>query len=77
MSRDSSSVPFSMDRITTVYFSSGLTSTVTRSPVGKALMGRRVGDRATVEVSPELKYTVVIRSIEKGTDDESLDISAY
>lgn len=47
------------------------------SPVGKALMGRRVGDRATVEVSPELKYTVVIRSIEKGTDDESLDISAY
>ena len=47
------------------------------SPVGRALMGRRVGDRATVEVSPELKYTVVIRSIEKGTDDESLDISAY
>ena len=46
-------------------------------PVGRALMGRRVGDRATVEVSPELKYTVVIRSIEKGTDDETLDISAY
>ena len=47
------------------------------SPVGRALMGHRVGDRVTVEVSPELKYTVVIRSIEKGTDDESLDISAY
>ncbi len=47
------------------------------SPVGKALMGRRVGDRAEVIVSPEMKYTVEIRGIEKGTDDESLDISAY
>ena len=45
------------------------------SPVGQALMGHRVGDRVQVAVSPELKYTVEIRSIEKGTDDESLDIS--
>ena len=47
------------------------------SPVGRALMGHRVGDRVQVAVSPELKYTVEIRSIEKGTDDESLDISSY
>ena len=47
------------------------------SPVGQALMGNRVGDRVQVAVSPELKYTVEIRSIEKGTDDESLDISSY
>ena len=47
------------------------------SPVGQALMGHRVGDRVQVAVSPELKYTVEIRSIEKGTDDESLDISSY
>ena len=47
------------------------------SPVGQALMGHRVGDRVQVAVSPELKYTVEIRSIEKGTDDESLDISRY
>ena len=40
-------------------------------------MGHRVGDRVQVAVSPELKYTVEIRSIEKGTDDESLDISSY
>ena len=46
------------------------------SPVGQALMGHRVGDRVQVAVSPELKYTVEIRSIEKGTDDESLDISS-
>ena len=47
------------------------------SPVGKAVLGRRAGDRVTVEVSPEMKFTVEIRSIEKGTDDESLSISAY
>ena len=47
------------------------------SPVGQALMGHRVGDRVQVAVSPELKYTVEIRSIEKGTDDESLDLSSY
>ena len=46
------------------------------SPVGQALMGHRVGYRVQVAVSPELKYTVEIRSIEKGTDDESLDISS-
>ena len=47
------------------------------SPVGKALLGRRVGERVTVEVSPAMKYQVEIRSIEKGGDDASLDISAY
>ena len=47
------------------------------SPVGKALLGRRAGDRVQVEVSPEVKYFVEIRSVEKGEDDESLDISSY
>ena len=47
------------------------------SPVGKALMGHRVGDRGQVEVSPELKYFVEIRAIEKGKDDDSLEISSY
>lgn len=47
------------------------------SPVGKALMGHRVGDRVQVEVSPELKYFVEIRAIEKGKDDNSLEISSY
>lgn len=47
------------------------------SPVGKALLGRHVGDRVTVEVSPELKYQVEVRAIEKGGDDDTLDISAY
>ena len=47
------------------------------SPVGMALMGRKVGDRVLVEVNPALKYFVEIRSIEKGEDDESLEISSY
>ena len=47
------------------------------SPVGKALLGRRVGDRAEVAVSPEMKYFVEIRAIEKGHDDENLEISSY
>ncbi len=47
------------------------------SPVGKALMGHRVGDRVLVEVSPDMKYYVEIRAIKKGEDDASLDISSY
>ena len=47
------------------------------SPVGKALLGKRIGDRVQVEVNPNLKYFVEIRGIEKGEDDESLNISSY
>jgi transcription elongation factor GreA len=47
------------------------------SPVGKALIGHAVGDRVEVEVSTTMKYFVEIRAIEKGQDDESLEISAY
>ena len=47
------------------------------SPVGKALLGRRAGDRVEVEVNPNMKYFLEIRGIEKGEDDETLDISAY
>ena len=44
------------------------------SPVGAALMGHRVGDRVKVEVSEDYSYYIVIRAIEKGSDDESLPI---
>ena len=47
------------------------------SPVGKALLGRRAGDRVQVEVDAQTKYFVEIRAIEKGADDGSLDISSY
>ena len=47
------------------------------SPVGKAVMGHKVGDRVTVHVSDTYSYDLVIRSVQKGTDDESLPISTY
>lgn len=47
------------------------------SPVGRALLGHKVGDRVLVKVSPEMQYTLEIRSIEKGQDDDTLEISTY
>ena len=47
------------------------------SPVGKAVLGQKAGDRVLVEVSPTYSYYIQIRSVEKGTDDDSLPISSY
>lgn len=47
------------------------------SPLGKALLGKKVGDRVMVKVNERIKYPVVIRSIKKGQDDDSLDIAKY
>ena len=47
------------------------------SPVGRAILGKRVGERVEVAVSPEMKYTVEIRAIAPGEDDSSLEISSY
>ena len=47
------------------------------SPVGKELMGHKVGDRVQVEVNPNMKYFVEIRAIEKGRDDENMEINSY
>ena len=38
------------------------------SPVGKAVLGRRVGERVTVQVNESYGYDVVIRAIEPGED---------
>ena len=47
------------------------------SPLGRAVMGRRVGDRVIVRVNDETSYAVVIRRITKGQDDTSLPISRF
>ena len=47
------------------------------SPVGRAVMGCRAGDRVRVEVSEDYSYYIVIRSVEKGKDDASMDISRF
>jgi len=46
------------------------------SPVGMALMGRRVGDRVRVQVG-EGGYDMVIRSIEKTEDDGSAPLNSF
>ncbi len=47
------------------------------SPVGAAIMGHHVGDRVKVDVNEDYSYYIVIREIEKGSDDESLPIRGY
>ena len=47
------------------------------SPLGSAIMGKRVGDRVEVKVNPDYSYYVVIKKIEKGTDDDNLEIRKY
>lgn len=47
------------------------------SPLGKALLGKKVGDRILVKVNDNYSYYIVIRKIEKGEDDESIPISTY
>jgi len=41
------------------------------SPIGKAIMNRRVGDRVRVDVSDSVSYYVQIKKITKGDDDDS------
>lgn len=38
------------------------------SPVGRAVLGKKVGDRATVQVSDSCSYDIVIQAIEPGED---------
>ena len=47
------------------------------SPLGKAIMGKKVGDRLSVKVSDDYSYFIEIRKIEKGKDDESLEIRKF
>ncbi len=47
------------------------------SPLGRAVLGHGVGERVYVQVREDYGYWAQIRGIEKGRDDESLDISAY
>lgn len=81
------------DKIEVVYEDTGdvetlMLSTTTRldlengiiskeSPFGKAVLGKKVGDKILVKVNPEYSYTVTIKSITKGTDDESIPLNGY
>ena len=47
------------------------------SPLGKEKKKKKVGDRCLVKASETYSYYVVIRSIKKGADDDSLPISTF
>ncbi|MBQ8321183.1 MAG: GreA/GreB family elongation factor [Clostridia bacterium] len=47
------------------------------SPLGQAVMGKKVGDRVLVSVNPTMSYYVEIRKIIKGEDNEDLPISGF
>ena len=47
------------------------------SPLGRAVMGKRVGDRVLVKVSDDVQYYIKIMKIEKGADDDSLPIHSF
>lgn len=46
------------------------------SPLGKAILGKKVGDKVRVS-APNGEYTVEILNITKGTDDGSVPIMQY
>ena len=47
------------------------------SPLGSAIMGKKVGDRALVTVNENMIYYVRVVAIEKGEDNTELPISSY
>ncbi len=47
------------------------------SPIGKAIYGKKVGDRVKVKVNEEYEYYVVIRSIENTVDDSQDKIRRF
>ena len=49
----------------------------TESPLGKALLGHKVGDRVYVEVNAGFGYYVVIKSIENTIDDGSDKLRSF
>ena len=49
----------------------------TESPLGKALLGHKVGDRVYVEVNTGYGYYVVIKSIENTIDDGSDKLRSF
>ena len=49
----------------------------TESPIGRAILGKKAGDRVEVKVNDNYSYYVVIQSIENTHDDGSDQIRKY
>ncbi len=49
----------------------------TESPIGKAIMGKKAGDRVYIKVNDNYGYYVVIKNIDKTTTDSEDAIRSY
>ena len=47
------------------------------SPVGRSLLGHRVGDRVHIQVNESYGYDAVIKAIEKGEDDGEVPLNRF
>jgi transcription elongation factor GreA len=47
------------------------------SPLGSAILGKKLNDRVLVKVNDNYSYYIIIRKIEKGSDDASLEIRKF
>ena len=47
------------------------------SPAGKALLGKKVGDKVYIQVNKDFGYEVTVRAIEKGFDDGSAELNEF
>lgn len=64
-------------RIATTMRQDALQNIVSKeSPIGKAIFGRKTGDRVFIDLGGD-GYFAVIKKIEKGNDDESLALRGY
>lgn len=65
-------------RIVTTVRSDSLNNLISiESPLGKALLGHKVGDRVNVQVNDKFSYEVEIRKIDKTSDDSDDKIRSY
>ena len=47
------------------------------SPMGSALLGKKVGERFYVQVNKDFGYYAVVRAIEKGHDDGTAELNRF
>ena len=63
--------------VTTVRDNSMKNLISSESPLGKAILGHKAGDRVHVKVNEQVGYDVVIRRIEKTVDDGSDELRKF
>jgi len=63
--------------VTTVRCDPSLGYISKESPLGKAVLGKKVGDTGIVKVSEDYSYEFTIRSLEKGEDDGAAPLMQY